>query len=240
MKILVVNDDGINAPGIERLARFAKSFGEVSVVAPNNQCSGMSARITITEKIEVKKAPFPVPGVTAHCISGTPADCVKVAVEYLKEKPDVVFSGINKGFNAGVEISYSGTVGAAMEALMKGIPAMAFSVDWHEDYGAVDAYLPGIIEELLAEPISKGEIWNVNIPSCSAAECKGILRNRFPAAVAMYPDIYKCVEKRGESEFIFPDTAPITAAEDGSDLGALLSGYISIGKLKNVIFEHLI
>ncbi len=240
MKILVVNDDGINAPGIERLARFAKQFGDVSVVAPMHQCSGMSARITITERIEVKKADFPVPQVTAYCISGTPADCVKVAVEYLKVKPDAVFSGINKGYNAGVEISYSGTVGAAMEALMKGIPAMAFSVDWHEDYGAVDAYLPGIIEELLTKPISNGEIWNVNIPSCSAAECKGILRDRVPAAAAMYPDIYKCIEKNGDSEFIVPDTEAITGAEDGSDLGALLKGYISIGKLKNVIFEHLI
>ncbi len=240
MRILVVNDDGINAPGIEKLARFAQKYGEVSVVAPITQCSGMSARITIFDKIEVKKVPFPVADVEAYCISGTPADCVKVATEFLKIKPDIVFSGINKGFNAGVEISYSGTVGAAMEGLLKGIPAIAFSVDWPENYGAVDAFLPEIMKELMSLPISKGEIWNVNFPSCNADECKGILRDRVPAPVEMYPDGYKCVEENGNSRIIVPDTKPITEAEEGTDLDALLRGYVSIGKLKNVILNHLI
>ena len=238
MKILVVNDDGIKASGIERLARFAKKYGEVFVVAPMEQCSGKSARITIFDRIEVKKADFPVPGVQAYCISGTPADCVKVALEYLKIRPDVIFSGINKGFNAGVEISYSGTVAAAMEGLMKGIPSMAFSVDWPENYGAVDAFLPGIIDELMGLPISDGEIWNVNVPSCEAAECKGILYDRVPAREELYPDGYKCVETAGDSAFIVPHTAPITGSFEGSDLDALLKGYISVGKLKNVIFNH--
>ncbi len=240
MKILIVNDDGINAPGIAKLAGFAKEFGEVSVVAPLHQCSGMSARITIFEKIEVRRADFAISGTDAYCISGTPADCVKVAVEYLGIKPDIVFSGINKGFNAGVEISYSGTVGAAMEALMKGIPAMAFSVDWPENYGAVDAFLPGIMKELLDSPISRGEIWNVNFPSCTKEECKGILRDRVPAPVEMYPDAYRCIEDKGDAKIIIPDAHPITEAESGTDLDALLRGYVSIGKLKNVILNHLI
>jgi 5'-nucleotidase len=240
MRILVVNDDGIKAPGIERLARFAAEHGEVHVVAPMEQCSGMSARITIFDRIEVKKVDYPVPGVDAHCISGTPADCVKVALEYLKIRPDLILSGINKGFNAGVEISYSGTVAAAMEGLMKGIPAMAFSVDWPENYGAVDAFLPDVLKELMTLPISRGEIWNVNFPSCDASECKGILRDRVPAHEELYPDGYKCVEKRGDSSFIVPDSAPITGSFEGSDLDALLRGYISIGKLKNVVLNHLI
>jgi len=238
MKILVVNDDGVKAPGIERLARFAKEYGEVKVVAPAKQCSGMSASITISDPLEVKKADFPVEGVEAYSVTGTPADCVKVATEYLKIKPDVIFSGINKGFNAGVEISYSGTVGAAMEGLMKGIPAMAFSVDWPENYGAVDAYMPEIIKELLSAPISRGEIWNVNFPSCSKEECKGILRDRVPAPVEMYPDGYKCIKNKDGAEIIVPDTHPIKEAEEGTDLGALLKGYVSIGKLKNVILNR--
>ncbi len=240
MRILVVNDDGIKAPGIERLAAAAKKWGEVTVVAPEKQCSGMSARITIEGRIGVYKSEFPVPGVEAFYITGNPVDCVKVATEYLKVKPDVIFSGINKGYNAGVEISYSGTVGAAMEGLMKGIPSMAFSVDWHENYGAVDAFLPEIIKELLETPISKGEIWNVNFPSCSKEECKGILRDRYPAPVPMYPDSFVCDEKFEDHDMIKSDAVDIKEAEDGSDLGALLKGYISIGKLKNVVLNRLI
>ncbi len=240
MKILVVNDDGIKAAGIERLARFAGEYGEVAVVAPAKQCSGMSAGITISDAMEVRKADFPVEGVEAYSVTGTPVDCVKVAMEYLKIKPDVIFSGINKGFNAGVEISYSGTVGAAMEGLMKGIPSMAFSVDWPENYGAVDAYLPEILKELISAPISKGEIWNVNFPSCSKEECKGILRERVPASVEMYPDGFKRIKEQDGTDIIVPDTHPIKEAEEGTDLGALLKGYVSVGKLKNVILNRFV
>ena len=120
MRILITNDDGINAIGIHKLAEMAKKLGEVWVVAPEGQCSAMSQKITVSDKIRLAKAPdFPVSGVKAYRLGGTPADCVKVAVEYLMtEKPDVVFSGINNGYNAGIEVSYSGTVAAAMEALL--------------------------------------------------------------------------------------------------------------------------
>ena len=240
MNILVVNDDGIKAPGVERLAAVAKKFGKVTVVAPVKQCSAMSALITIAGKIEVKKEVFPISDIDAYSVDGSPVDCVKVAMEYIGIKPDVVFSGINKGLNAGVEISYSGTVAAAMEALMKGVPAMAFSVGWEENYGTVDAHLPEIVKELLETPISKAEIWNVNFPSCPKEECKGILRDRVPATAGMYPDSYRCVEKSGNRMVIEPDSRPISEEKEGTDLGALFSGYISIGKLKNVILEHLI
>ena len=117
MRILVVNDDGIQAPGIRKLAELARQFGEVTVAAPKHQCSGMSHRITVDAGLEIARVDFPVEGVEAYSIDGTPADCVKVAISnIMKEKPDIVFSGINRGYNIGYDILYSGTVGAAMEA----------------------------------------------------------------------------------------------------------------------------
>ena len=126
MRILIVNDDGIRSPGLISLAKMAVQLGEVWVVAPDNQCSAMSQRISVFGSIHVREVlDFPVEHVQAWSISGSPADCVKVALSYvMKEKPDVVFSGINNGYNVGVDILYSGTVGAAVEALVNGIPAI--------------------------------------------------------------------------------------------------------------------
>ena len=123
MKILVVNDDSIHAPGIVLLAKAAMELGEVTVVAPANQCSAMSQRITIRGDMRVDKVQdFPVPVKAAYKVDGTPADCLKIAMQYLlEEKPDYVFSGINDGYNAGFDIAYSGTLGAAFEAVMNGV-----------------------------------------------------------------------------------------------------------------------
>ncbi|MBP1756289.1 MAG: hypothetical protein H6Q59_2687, partial [Firmicutes bacterium] len=181
MRILVVNDDGIWAEGIQRLARMAVQLGEVWVVAPKEQCSAMSHRITVFGEMEEEKVDFPVAGVQAYSISGTPADCVKIGLEnLLPDKPDVVFSGINNGYNVGFDILYSGTIGAAMEALLNGVPAIAFSCDMNGVYDVVeDNFLP-ITKELLGRSISKNEIWNVNFPCCSMSELKGILEERTP------------------------------------------------------------
>lgn len=106
MRILVVNDDGIKAPGIKRLVQMAAGLGEVWVVAPAAQCSAMSHRITVRGDLEVKPYDFPATGVTAYSVGGTPADCVKVALGCLMtEKPDIVFSGINAGYNVGRDLS---------------------------------------------------------------------------------------------------------------------------------------
>ena len=126
MKILVVNDDSIHAPGIALLAKAAMELGEVTVVAPAHQCSAMSQKITIRGDMRVDQvADFPVPVKAAYMVDGTPADCVKIAMQYLlEERPDYVFSGINDGYNAGFDIAYSGTLGAAFEAVMNGVPAI--------------------------------------------------------------------------------------------------------------------
>ena len=189
MRILIVNDDGIKAPGIRKLAELSMKLGEVWVVAPKSQCSAMSQRITLFEDIEVTPECYDVDGVRAYSVGGTPADCVKVALEFLMpEKPDVVFSGINSGYNTGIDILYSGTVGAAMEALANGIRSFAFSNKNDTSWETVDAYLISIVKELLDENLSMDRIWNVNFPGCKLSECKGILRDRIPAKHQFYQD----------------------------------------------------
>lgn len=239
MRILVVNDDGIDATGIEVLARAAMDLGEVTVVAPAEQCSAMSQKITIRGALRAERVPeFPV-NVEAWKVSGTPADCVKVAVQYiLKEKPDYVFSGVNAGWNAGFDIAHSGTLGAAFEAAMYGIPAAAFSNAHGASTELVEKYLPGIVRELAAAQPPAGAVWNVNFPGCADAELKGVLRERFVAPVPLFREWYVpskaadgsvCLEIGGE-----PVTDP-AAAPEGSDLEAVLKGYISIGSVRCVV-----
>lgn len=238
MRILVVNDDGIKAPGIHRLAEMARKFGEVWVVAPDSQCSAMSHRITVRADLLVKKEEIPVEGVFAYSVSGTPADCVKVAIQHIMpEKPDIVFSGINSGYNAGVDLLYSGTVGAAMEALTEGVPAIAFSSEKEGSYDVVDEYLYAIAKELLDEKLPANEIWNVNFPCCPLSELKGILRDRKPAQTQFYLDHYTRKEQPDGSVILSGEGVPITEAEDGTDIEAVLAGYISIGRVRNAVLS---
>ena len=143
MNILITNDDGICAQGIAVLTKAASRFGKVTVVAPARQCSAMSHRITLGSPLTLQRVEFPWENVTGYSLSGTPADCVKAALDaILSEKPDVVLSGINHGYNVGFDVVYSGTVGAAMEALMNGIPAIALSQNDVGGFAVAERYLP--------------------------------------------------------------------------------------------------
>lgn len=240
MKILVVNDDGIKAEGITYLAKMAKELGEVYVVAPANQCSAMSHHITVHGELLVKPEEFPVEGVKAYSVSGTPADCVKVALMHLlPEKPDIVFSGVNHGYNAGYDILYSGTVGAAMEALANGIPAMAFSSEMNGVYDVVEEHILPITKELLEQPIKSNEIWNVNFPGCPLSELKGILRERKVGQIQFYSDGHFRKELENGAFSLELNGVPVTGDEEGTDVDAVLRNYISIGKIRNNIIEAI-
>lgn len=240
LKILVVNDDGINAPGIERLARNALNFGRVWVVAPEKQCSGMSQRLTIFDGMDVRKLDFPVPVQAAYSLAGTPADCVKVAVKaLLPEKPDVVFSGINFGYNAGLDIAYSGTIGAAMEAAINSVPAIAFSSQHDGSFDITDRYIGEVTAELLNKLPARGEIWNVNFPGCAPERYKGILRDRRIAQLCVFENCYKWdgCEDGGERLVPYSDLKNTGSAPEGTDVHALLNGYISISKIRSMVVE---
>ena len=223
MKIWVVNDDGIDYEGIKVLVRHAKKFGDVTVIAPAGQCSGMSQHISMDlmepgkEHERMRKTDFAVEGVTAYAIDGTPTDCVILATVLLDEKPDIVFSGINHGENAGIDVLYSGTVGACMEALVQGYPAIAFSLKWEATgYELVDETIDGIIGKLLTMKLPNNQIWNVNFPAHKPDTYKGILWDRVP------------------SQRRYRKTAAETNDVDKADRIALDQGYISIGTITNM------
>ena len=239
MRILVVNDDGIGSAGICCLADLAMQLGEVWVAAPEGQCSAMSHRISVYGAINVKREnDFPVRGVRAYRIGGTPADCVKVALDHLMpEKPDLVFSGINHGYNVGVDILYSGTVGAAMEALVNGIPAMAFSSDDNRDRRVPDRYLIPVVKDLLSREIGGNQIWNINFPKGDPEKVKGILTDRFTASKSAYKNVYTPVEERDGTVRLSITGIRQEGAEEGSDMAAVLAGYISVGRVESALLK---
>ncbi len=232
--ILLVNDDGIEAEGLRVLAEHAGRFGDVWVVAPEAQCSAMSHRITIFDTLRIQRRDFPAAVRGAWSVSGTPADCVKAAVcGLLPIAPDLLFSGINNGFNAGFDIAYSGTVAAAMEGLMKGIPSFAFSNSYNASFALIDRELSPLIERLLALPAERAAIWNVNFPDCAPEACRGTLWDRRPAATQLYLDNYALEEQEDGSLSMRNHAFPMSPelAPEGSDAHAVLTGHISVGKV---------
>lgn len=236
MKILVVNDDSVSAPGIALLAKAAAQFGEVWVVAPAEQCSAMSQKLTLRDPLTLETVKdFPAEIKAAYKLGGTPVDCVKVALEYLlDERPDYVFSGINNGYNAGFDIAYSGTLGAAFEAVRNGIPAMAFSIANDSWLDQAEAHLVTIIRELLEADLERGEVWNVNFPSMKNGAPKGILRERKVAPVSMFREKYVETTQADGTVLLTCRGIPTEDARipAGTDAEAVRKGYISIGKVK--------
>ncbi len=235
-KILVTNDDGINADGIKRLAECAKKFGEVYVVAPNVENSAASHKINIREPIVLTKVEdFPVEGVHAYMTTGTPADCVRVGItQVLKCKPDVLLSGINFGYNSGQDIQYSATVGAAMEGATSGV----FSIAVSEGADGVDevcrAYLEDALQKVIDKPLEYNQIWNINFPECSLSEFKGYLFDRTVDDQSFYTDVFVETGDVSEGTRIVVKGVYNYEASEGSDRKALLDKYISIGIVNNI------
>ena len=237
MRILITNDDGIEAAGIRKLAEAAKKFGEVWVVAPDGQRSAASHSYNFHHSVNLKAWPFPGEGVKAYACSGTPVDCVRVGVlKLMPEKPDFVLTGINQGYNICADIQYSATVGSALEAAFLGVKAIAFSQGSFKDADIVDRYLTEIMEECMKADPGKNRIMNVNFPDCSLAECKGILRNCVVSQDDFYEDTYgEEALDDGSSEFHLHYKRHWEAASEGTDLMAVRDGYISIGPVSNIM-----
>jgi 5'-nucleotidase len=229
--ILVTNDDGIFAPGLMALVKIAEQFGEVVIVAPNSPQSGTGHAITINQPIRLHRI-HTMQGIEAYECSGTPVDCVKLAKNVLLKNRniDICLSGINHGSNASINIIYSGTMSAAMEASLENIPSIGFSLSdysFEADFEASSDHIKQIIEIALEHGIKNCNLLNVNIPKLSKSELKGI-------------KICKQAEGRWDEEFMEakdPRNEPyywltgkfhtINPAED-TDLWALENGYISI------------
>ena len=176
--ILVTNDDGINAPGIRTLISVVKNIGDVIVVAPDSPQSGMGHAITINSTLHSSRITPKNSEIIEYSCSGTPADCVKLAInELMPRKPDLCVSGVNHGSNSSINVIYSGTMSAAIEAGIEGVPAIGFSLldySWNADFSHSKDFIRKITLNALNNGIPKGVILNVNIPAVKKSDIKGV------------------------------------------------------------------
>lgn len=239
MKILLTNDDGINAEGILALYDSLKSLADVTIVAPDSERSAVGHGITIADPLRVKE--FRRDGkIVGYSTSGTPADCVKLGVSTLmKEKPDIIVSGINAGPNLGINVLYSGTVSGAMEGAILGIPSFAISLaSWTEcNYGVAAHYGGVILNEILSMDLKKGTILNVNVP---ALEEKYILGKKFTfQSRVAWTDRYEKRTDPGNRTYYWLSGVPNEILyEDGSDAKAIQDRYVSITPIHFDLTDH--
>ena len=176
--ILVTNDDGINAPGIRTLIEIMNTIGDVVVVAPDSPQSGMGHAITLDSTLYAEEVNINHGSHKEYSCSGTPADCVKLAIrELLPRIPDLCVSGINHGSNSSINVIYSGTMSAAIEAGIEGIPAIGFSLldySWNANFKSSKKFVKTITKNVLNEGLPDGIILNVNIPNTTEKKIKGI------------------------------------------------------------------
>lgn len=173
--ILVTNDDSVDAPGIRQLARWVAHLGTVIVIAPDRQHSGQSSAMTVSQPLRVEQRPD-FEGIQMWSVSGTPVDCVKLGIHaVLGRRPDLILAGINHGSNSGVNVIYSGTMGAVMEGCICGIPSIGYSYHDHKLSASLEAcreVVQSITEKVLAQGLPEGICLNVNVPKCE--KVKGI------------------------------------------------------------------
>lgn len=176
--ILVTNDDGITAPGLRTLIKVMKTLGDVLVIAPDSPQSGMGHAITVDSTLHCDKVSKDSAEILEYSCSGTPADCVKLAIhEIMDRKPDLCVSGINHGSNSSINVIYSGTMSAAFEAGIEGIPGIGFSLldyDWDADFSQIEGFVATIVKNVLTNGLPNGVILNVNLPKLKKEDIKGI------------------------------------------------------------------
>jgi len=228
--ILITNDDGITAPGIRSLVEAVKGLGDITVVAPDKAQSGMGHAITIGLPLRMNKVDL-FEGIEAWQISGTPVDCVKLAVDkILHRKPDICLSGINHGANHSINVIYSGTMSAAMEAAIESIPSIGFSLldyRFEADFAASRHYIRKIVEKAMSYKKEKHFLLNVNIPAVPQKEIKGIKVCK--QAYAKYEeDFDERVDPQGKKYYWL--TGEFVNFDKGkdTDVWALQHNYISV------------
>ncbi|MEO6068981.1 MAG: 5'/3'-nucleotidase SurE [Chitinophagaceae bacterium] len=228
--ILVTNDDGITAPGIQNLVEAVKDLGKVVVVAPDKAQSGMGHAITIGVPLRLHKVNF-FGDIEAWQCTGTPVDCVKLAVDkILHSKPDICISGINHGANHSINVIYSGTMSAAVEAAIESIPSIGFSLldySLEADFTAARIYARKIVQQLLEATPDKHTVLNVNIPIAKPEDIKGIKICR--QAYAKYEeDFIERIDPHGRKYYWL--TGEFVNFDNGTDtdVWALANNYVSV------------
>ncbi len=239
--ILITNDDGIVAPGIRALIAVMKEIGDVIVVAPDSPQSAMGHAITINNTLKLERVHIDNEIEQEYSCSGTPVDCVKIAVnELLQRKPDLCVSGINHGSNSSINVIYSGTMSAAVEAGIEGIPAIGFSLldySWEADFEPIKKHLKQIALEVLQKGLPDGVVLNVNFPKLAQDAIKGIKICR--QAKAMWQEEFdKRTNPQGKEYYWL--TGKFVNQDKGTDTDewALENGYISIVPVQFDLTAH--
>lgn len=241
-RILVTNDDGITSPGIRHLISIAKQYGEVVVVAPDSPQSGMGHAITIEEPLRIRKVELFGEEIPAYECSGTPVDCVKLAkhIIFNDRKIDLCVSGINHGSNAAVNILYSGTMSAAMEASIEGIDSIGFShvnYSYDIDFSPVDTFMKEIFEYVLDKGLNSGKLLNINIPDIEKHTIKGI-RICKQGEGQWKEKFIEGKDPRNVSYYWLAGSFKKGENETDSDIWALENGYISVVPSKHDLTDY--
>ncbi|GIM51645.1 5'-nucleotidase SurE [Capnocytophaga cynodegmi] len=229
--ILVTNDDGITAPGIRCLIRVMNEIGEVVVVAPDSPQSGMGHAVTLNSTLHCEPIHIDNGIQREYTCSGTPVDCVKIARhEVLKRTPDLCVSGINHGSNSSINVIYSGTMSAAVEAGIEGIPAIGFSLldySWEADFEEARDFVKKITLNVLKNGLPKGVVLNVNIPKLKREEIKGIRICR--QAQARWQEKFdRRISPQGRTYYWMTGKFINEDVGEDTDEWALANGYVSV------------
>jgi 5'-nucleotidase len=238
--ILISNDDGIHAPGILALIQVAREFGDVTVVAPDSPQSAMGHAISVGKPLRLEKEQL-FEGQIGYACSGTPADCVKLATGVLlKQNPDYVLSGINHGSNASISAVYSGTLSAAREGAVQGIPSIGFSLTnfSHEaDMEPSKVIVRKVLEQAFAAPLGAGHCLNVNIPPLPANELKGIRVTR-QAEGRWVEEFDERVDPYGRHYYWLTGRFELQDKGIDTDQHALAEGYVSVTPVMHDLTAH--
>ena len=236
MRILLTNDDGVNAAGLRLLERIAREFSDdIWVVAPTEEQSGAGHSLTLTMPLRLRRL-----GDRRYCVTGTPTDAVMMAIAWLMkdEPPDLILSGVNRGANLGEDVTYSGTVSAAMEGALAGIPSIALSQGYAREgmgdtvpFAAAEAWADEVLRPLLAEPLAAGTLVNVNFPALAPTAVKGIRVVRQGIRDYGRLRIDKRTDPRGYDYYWFGLRPVLHTPGHDTDLEAVADGYVAVTPL---------
>ncbi len=232
--ILITNDDGYQAPALQALADALRPLGQVTIFAPDHNWSAAGHTKTMHKPLRITQSALP-DGTPLYVTTGAPSDCVGLAIlGALPTLPDLVVSGINQGSNLGHDVTYSGTVAAALEGAVAGLPAIAASQDLAPGFQADLAFTAGVVAQLagrvLAEGLPRNSLLNVNFPALPADQVRGIQVTRLGARV--YRDVLiKRLDPQGRPYYWIGGDPPAGEPAEGTDIGALAQGYISVTPL---------
>lgn len=232
-RILVTNDDGHFSPGIHALADALRSLGDVVIVAPQTEASAVGHALTLRRPLRVEQMAEGV-----YAVDGTPTDCVNIAIDQiLTHKPDLIVSGINKGFNIGDDVTYSGTVAGALEGALLGFPSIAVSQQFTRgvwDFSVAAACAARVAEQLLRQPVPGRTFLNINVPM---GEIKGI-RATVQARRNHITKVARREDPRGRAYFWIEEAVDEWDLDENSDHHAVKAGYISVTPLQPDLTDH--